>query len=346
MAPWGTMLLRACGAPGASARSASAMPAAAGPRQATSARASAATVPACSGRPSASWANRRLEASADRLVDGAVDGGHGQQLGFERDGDLRLGVLQLAQRRAEHAERRVEVSDRAQCAAEVERHPRPPLDCRRGGHRLAQVVDELGAAVGRLGHAELVEQLRPPLGRRRLVHRPAQVVGGRARGAPREGLAGGGAEGLEALLVGGGRQPEQVAGDPLALGPARHEALGRREVQALDLERRDLVVDRRADDGVHEVQGVTDGQDVDADKRVGCRGGRVEAEVAERRRVLERGARTEHREGPRHARGLGREPADAPAQRAAHALRAEVQDLGGLGGAAGMAVAGQFAGEL
>ena len=94
--------------------------------------------------------------------------------------------------------------------------------------------------------------------------------------------------------------------DSLGLGAVRDQLLGGRDVQRLALERRNLLVDRAADDRMHEVEDPIGRENVNAGEGVGCARGGLLVIPGEHGGVVERSA-TQYRHRTRENRRVRRQ---------------------------------------
>ena len=207
-------------------------------------------------------------------------------------------------------------------------------------------VERLATTVGRFLEAEFVEHGddRAPVGR--LIEGASQVADRRVRGAARIGLAGSRTQHLDAGGLTRPRERQQAASDLLAVGPAHLHQLGGASVQSLALDHRGLVVDRGADDRVHEVELVIGDDHIDRRQRVDGRADRVPVQARQADHVFERHRRTEHRDRPRH-RGRGiRQRSQSAADRAPDSLGPELDHSRRVSHRSGQPMLGELRDQL
>jgi hypothetical protein len=180
---------------------------------------------------------------------------------------------------------------------------------------LTQVLYRGLAAHVRLGRAELEQHVAAFRVRRRLLERAAEVGDGALRGTARAGAAGCVAQRGDGLWIGGRRAAQKVRGDPLRFGSCLGEEPRGARVCVLPLGRRELLVDGRPDQRVHELERRLGAEDVDPREGRGRVGDRPLVEAREQRRLAWVGVVAQDRDGVRERPRLGREPRQAQRHR-------------------------------
>ena len=200
----------------------------------------------------------------------------------------------------------------------------------------AQVLDRrLALERERLRQPELEQRGGAALGPRRLLEGAAQV-GDRRVGRPaRDRLARRVAEPVAHPFAAARLGGEQMRGDPLGGGVLAREQARRACVAGRPHGRRELLVDRAADDRVSEAQRARVGQDAAGAQGVGGLGGLPVVEVRERGGVADERAVARDRGRARELLGRGREARQARADRGDHALGRDAEHVAGSGLAEG-----------
>ena len=229
-------------------------------------------------------------------------------------------------RRLEHLDRAHRLAGELEQARQLERGLRRLPRVLGERDRRLEVVGGRGGAGARLGAAELGQDGGAAVGRRRLGERALEVAhggGGVAEGErPARRLA---QHGDDPLLA-RGRRLEDLRGDLLRRAVALGEQPRGARVEVGALEQRDVVVDRRADDGVDEGERVARGEHLRAhEQRRGLVGGR-RVEPGELGRGGEAGAVAEDGHGARERHGPGGQAREAQQHDARDPARAERGD--------------------
>ena len=132
---------------------------------------------------------------------------------------------------------------------------------------------------GHLAPAQLGQDLRPLLLGGGLGERPPQVHHGCSRGAAVHRVGGGRPQRVHPALVPRRGGQQQVRGDPLSRSAVAGQRRRRGGVPRLPLAGREVLVQRRPHDRVHEPQALGGDEDIRPDKIVGRLPGRVLAQV-------------------------------------------------------------------
>ena len=232
------------------------------------------------------------------------------QAGREEALELRIGPGKLVERLLEHGVRLLSAEDE-QLAAEQSRGLGAPHRARGQRMRLAQVLYCGLSAHVRLGRAELEEHFGALRVRRRLLEGASKVGDGALRSTAAAGAAGSLAQRRDDLCIRARGTAQQVHGDAFRFRPGVGEQARRACVAPVSLERRERLIDGRADEWMDERQRRLRAQHVDPRERVDRLERSLLVQIGQRRSLAGLGVVAQNRHGLRDHRRLRRKPGKA-----------------------------------
>ena len=200
----------------------------------------------------------------------------------------------------------------------------------RGVDRVLQSPDPTDVPTAALGIAEDVQHMRARVVGNVFEQRSPQVLGSGLRRATGKRRVRGLPEGREGRRLTVRIAREQVCGDGLRLDALAGQQPRGTRVKRLSLPRRDVVVDRRSGDGVHEMQRLARREDGGIRQRARQPEGLAGVDLGKAGRSGDARVGTQHRDRAGERRGVVSETSDPQQERRRHPLRNSPSDRRGV----------------